>query len=135
MDVGVLLDQGPSLVLGWSESKGKNKLHLNLSSKKKSQSVYFPNKKGSSISLQCFSPRDCCFYLLMFVLFNCAEVYNASAKYCTGACMCLQVTFCLSSLQAHHTVWRKLRQRAEKLVRRTNASVSHSTAVTSKLKL
>jgi len=26
-----------------------------------------------------------------------------------------------SSLQAHHTVWRKLRQRAEKLVRRTKS--------------
>lgn len=36
--------------------------------------------------------------------------------------MCLLVTMS-SSLQAHHTVWRKLRQRAEKPVRITNISI------------
>lgn len=40
--------------------------------------------------------------------------------------MCLLVTL-PSSLQAHHTVWRKLRQRAEKLVRTTNISVFYLT--------
>lgn len=40
--------------------------------------------------------------------------------------MCLVVTLS-SSLQAHHSVWRKLRQRAEKLVRKTDISVFYLT--------
>lgn len=66
---------------------------------------------------------DVIYYNLLFFFISKLVLHDNTEK---GLHLCLLVTLS-SSLQAHHTVWRKLRQRAEKLVRTTVISLSYLT--------
>lgn len=66
---------------------------------------------------------DVIHYNLLFFFISKLVLHDNTEK---GLHPCLLVTLS-SSLQAHHTVWRKLRQRAEKLVRTTVISLSYLT--------
>lgn len=66
---------------------------------------------------------DVIYYNLLFFFISKLVLHDNTEK---GLHPCLLVTLS-SSLQAHHTVWRKLRQRAEKLVRTTVISLSYLT--------
>lgn len=61
MDVGVLLDQGPSLVLGCSESKGKTDYTSISAIREKVSQFIFQTKKDSLSVCSAFPPETVVF--------------------------------------------------------------------------